>query len=86
MPAALCLSLFLASLPALAQAARARLPDSKAVVLRRVSVVEAAFFRVMDGKLVQHWGFADSQSLMPQLMAPARENGRERATLAAMMR
>ena len=41
---------------------------------RRVTIREAAFFRVVDGKIVEQWGFADSQALMQQLMAPAKAN------------
>ena len=39
---------------------------------RKVSIREAAFFRVVDGKIVEQWGFADSQDLMQQLMAPTQ--------------
>ena len=38
---------------------------------RKVSIREAAFFRVEEGKIVEQWGFADSQALMQQLMTPA---------------
>lgn len=39
---------------------------------RKVSIQEAAFFRVVDGKIVEQWGFADSQTLMRQLMTPTQ--------------
>ena len=40
---------------------------------RKVSIREAAFFKLVDGKIVEQWGFADSQALMQQLMAPAKD-------------
>ena len=40
---------------------------------RRVTIREAAFFRVVGGKIVEQWGFADSQALMQQLMAPVKK-------------
>jgi predicted ester cyclase len=38
---------------------------------KKVTIHEAAIFRVVGGKIVEQWGFPDSQSLMQQLMAPA---------------
>jgi predicted ester cyclase len=38
---------------------------------RKVTIHEAAIYRVADGKIVEQWGFPDSQSLMQQLTAPA---------------
>lgn len=40
---------------------------------RKVRIREAAFFRLVKGKIVEQWGFADSQALMQQLMAPAKK-------------
>ena len=37
----------------------------------KVTIHEAAIYRVVAGKIVEQWGFPDSQSLMQQLMAPA---------------
>jgi hypothetical protein len=34
---------------------------------------EAAIYKVADGKVVEQCGFPDSQSLMQQLMAPAKD-------------
>lgn len=41
---------------------------------RKVTIREAAFFRVVNGKIVEQWGFADSQALMQQLMSPQKEH------------
>ncbi len=41
---------------------------------RKVSIREAAFFKVVDGKIVEQWGFANSQALMQQLMAPPKND------------
>jgi steroid delta-isomerase-like uncharacterized protein len=38
---------------------------------KKVTIQEAAIYRVVAGKIVEQWGFPDSQSLMQQLMAPA---------------
>lgn len=38
---------------------------------KTVTIHEAAIYKVVDGKIVEQWGFPDSQSLMQQLMAPA---------------
>jgi predicted ester cyclase len=38
---------------------------------RKVTIHEAAIYRMADGKIVEQWGFPDSQSLMQQLTAPA---------------
>jgi steroid delta-isomerase-like uncharacterized protein len=38
---------------------------------RKVTIHEAAIYRVVAGKIVEQWGFPDSQSLMQQLTAPA---------------
>ena len=43
---------------------------------RKVSIREAAFFRVANGKIVEQWGFADSQALMQQLMSPTQLQGK----------
>jgi predicted ester cyclase len=40
---------------------------------RRVIIHEAAIYKVAEGKVVEQWGFPDSQSLMQQLMAPAKD-------------
>jgi steroid delta-isomerase-like uncharacterized protein len=37
---------------------------------KTVTIHEAAIYRIVDGKIVEQWGFSDSQSLMQQLMAP----------------
>ena len=38
---------------------------------KKVTIHEAAIYKVVAGKIVEQWGFPDSQSLMQQLMAPA---------------
>lgn len=38
---------------------------------KQVTIHEAAIYKVVAGKIVEQWGFPDSQSLMQQLMAPA---------------
>ena len=38
---------------------------------RKVTIHEAAIYRVVAGKIVEQWGFPDSQSLMQQLTMPA---------------
>jgi SnoaL-like polyketide cyclase len=35
---------------------------------KRVTIHEAAIYKVVAGKIVEQWGFPDSQSLMQQLM------------------
>jgi predicted ester cyclase len=37
----------------------------------KVTIHEAAIYRVVAGKIVEQWGFPDSQSLMQQLTVPA---------------
>ena len=37
----------------------------------KVTIHEVAIYRVVGGKIVEQWGFPDSQSLMQQMMAPA---------------
>lgn len=39
---------------------------------KRVTIHEAAIYKITDGKIVDQWGFSDSQSLMQQLTAPAK--------------
>jgi steroid delta-isomerase-like uncharacterized protein len=38
---------------------------------KTVAIHEAAIYKIVDGKIVEQWGFPDTQSLMQQLMAPA---------------
>lgn len=40
---------------------------------KKVTIHEAAIYRVDGGKIVEQWGFPDSQSLMQQLTAPAKD-------------
>lgn len=41
---------------------------------KKVSIHETAIYRLAAGKIVEQWGFPDSQSLMQQLTAPAPAN------------
>jgi len=41
---------------------------------KRVIIHETAIYKVADGKIVEQWGFPDSQSLMQQLTAPAGDD------------
>jgi steroid delta-isomerase-like uncharacterized protein len=38
---------------------------------KKVTIHEAAIYRLAAGRIVEQWGFPDSQSLMQQLTAPA---------------
>jgi hypothetical protein len=38
-----------------------------------VTIHETAIYRVVAGKIVEQWGFPDSQSLMQQLTAAATD-------------
>jgi len=39
-----------------------------------MSIHETAIYRLAAGKIVEQWGFPDSQSLMQQVTAPAPIN------------
>jgi len=46
---------------------------------KKVTIHEAAIYRLADGKIVEQWGFPDSQSLMQQLTATSSSSAADKS-------